>query len=136
MDDHGASMAVDPSGNMYLTGWSEATWGNPINPHSGGRDAFVAKLNSAAELQWNTFLGSSDTDEASAIAVDGSGNVYVAGWSNGTWGSPLNSHAGMEDAFVARLNSDGVLLWNLFIGGVWTEYADDLAVDAGAETSI
>ncbi len=57
MDDHGASMAVDPSGNIYLTGWSEAAWGSPINPHSGGRDAFVAKLNSAGELQWNTFLG-------------------------------------------------------------------------------
>ena len=88
VDDDGAGIAVDPSGNIYMAGWSDASWGSPINPHSGGRDAFVAKLNSLGELEWNTFMGSSYEDRARAIAVDGSGNVYVVGYSTASWGIP------------------------------------------------
>ena len=136
LHDDGASIAVDGSGNIYLAGWSEATWGTPISPHSGGRDAFVAKLNSAGELQWNTFLGSSETDEAKAIAVDGSGNVYVGGRSEATWGAPLHAIGERGDAFVARLNSSGLLQWNLFIGGEWSESVNDIAVDAGGNVYV
>ena len=45
-------------------------------------------------LTWNTFLGSSGTDYAMVIAVDGSGNVYVAGYSSATWGSPVRAFGG------------------------------------------
>jgi hypothetical protein len=133
VDDHGADIAVDPSGNIYLAGWSDETWGNPINPHSGGRDAYVAKLNSTGGLVWNTFLGSSETDEARTIAVDGSGNVYVVGWSRATWGSPINPHSRDEDAFVARLDPSGVLLWNLFIGAA---RSTAVAVDASGNVYV
>jgi len=50
-----------------------------------GADAYAAKLNSSGALQWNTFLGGSGDDYGNAIAVDGSGNVYVAGTSDVTW---------------------------------------------------
>ena len=43
-------------------------------------------------LTWNTFLGGSGADEARGIAVDGSGNVYVAGSSAATWGSPVRAY--------------------------------------------
>ncbi len=48
-------------------------------------------------------MGSSDIDYGTAIAVDGSGSVYVAGLSDATWGSPVNAHAGNYDAFAAKL---------------------------------
>jgi hypothetical protein len=67
-------------------------------------------------LTWNTFLGGSGWDEGYAIAVDTSGNVYVAGHSSRTWGSPRHSFVGYYDAFVAKLNGDGVLQWNTFLG--------------------
>ena len=54
-------------------------------------------------LQWNTFMGSANTDHGYAIIEDESGNVYVAGSSNATWGSPVNPFVGDRDAFVAKL---------------------------------
>jgi hypothetical protein len=117
--DEGAladALAVDASGNVYVTGRSNVSWGPPINPYAGGLDAFVAKLNSNGILQWNTFMGSSGSDGAWGIALDGSGNVYVSGSSEATWGTPVNAYAGETDAFAAKLNTDGVRLWNTFMG--------------------
>jgi hypothetical protein len=105
--DEGHAIAVDGSGNVYVAGESNATWGaTPVNVHAGDYDAFAAKLNSIGVRQWNTFMGSGSEDYSSAIAVDGIGNVYVAGYSNATWGSPENPHAGGGNAFAAMLVSD------------------------------
>ena len=66
-NDYGNGIAVDTSGNVYVTGYSYATWGSPVRPYSGGSaDAFVAKLNGSGALQWNTFLGGSNDDLATA----------------------------------------------------------------------
>ena len=86
------AIAVDGSGNIYVAGWTESTWGTPIDPYAGGRDAFVAKLNSSGERLWHTFMGSSGWDEALSVAVDGDGNVYVTGTSDASWGIPVHSH--------------------------------------------
>ncbi len=130
MDDDSAGIAVDPSGNIYLAGWSDANWGSPINPHSGGRDAFVAKLNSLGELEWNTFMGSSYEDRARAIAVDGNGNVYVVGYSEASWGAPGEPFLG-RNAFAAKLNTNGALQWHKFMtpdgGTMGTAVAADAA---------
>ena len=68
-------------------------------------------------LTWNTFLGAGGNDYAQAIAVDGSGNVYVAGYSSATWGSPVRAFGTGDDGFVAKLDSSGNLIWNTFLGG-------------------
>jgi hypothetical protein len=101
--DSAQGIAVDSSGAVYVAGDSYATWGAPLRPHAGGNsDGFVAKLSSSGELTWHTFLGSSSGDFSTGIAVDSSGNVYVAGTSvatrdtgNGapTW-SPAARNAG------------------------------------------
>jgi hypothetical protein len=125
--DWAESIAVDGSGNVYVTGDSNATWGIPVNAHAGDWDAFVAKLNSDGTLLWNTFMGSANTDYGIGIVVDGSGNVYVAGECNANWGTPIIDHAGNLDAFVAKLDgSSGELQWNTFMGssdndsyGIW-----------------
>jgi predicted outer membrane repeat protein len=96
-------VAVDGSGNVYVSGFSGATWGSPVNSHAGGYDAFAAKLDSSGGLLWHTFMGSASYDESFSVAVDGFGNVYVAGYSDAAWGSPVNSHAGGEDVLVAKI---------------------------------
>ena len=115
-DDLAEGIAVDGSGNIYVAGWTESTWGTPIHPYAGGRDAFVAKLNSSGERLWHTFMGSSGTDEALTVAVDGDGYVYVTGTSDASWGIPLHAHAGGDDGFAVKLNSDGVRQWHTFMG--------------------
>ena len=67
-------------------------------------------------LTWNTFLGGSGNDLGYGIAVDSSGNVYVAGTSNTSWGSPLQAFGGGVDAFAAKLDSSGARQWHTFLG--------------------
>jgi hypothetical protein len=134
--DQGFGIAVDGDGNVYVTGLSKATWGSPVNAYAGDWDAFVAKLNSSGVLQWNTFMGSSSDDEGYGIAVDGSGNVYVVGRSDSPWGSPVDAHAGDEDAFAAKLNSSGVLQWNTFMGDSDRDYGEGIAVDGSGNVYV
>lgn len=127
---YGYAIALDKSGNIYVTGYSNVTWDTPIRSFTGNGDAYAAKLDNNGNLLWNTFLGGSDSDDGFAVAVDASGNVYVAGESHATWGSPINPFAGAGDAFVSKLDSGGALVWNSFLGGSGTESARAISLDA------
>ena len=135
--DQAAAIAVDSSSNAYVTGWSGATWGSPVRAFGGGwEDAFAAKLDSSGNLVWNTFLGGNGEDEGTGIAVDGSGNVYLSGFGNTTWGSPVRVYTGGGDAFVVKLNNSGSLTWNTFLGGAVTDSGIAIAVDSGGNAYI
>src|SRR5207245_2480265 len=83
--DRAIGIAVDGSGNMYVTGSttsSDFPTQNPIQPNYGGgdSDAFVTKYNaSGSTLIYSTYLGGSLYDEGQDIAVDSQGNAYVTG---------------------------------------------------------
>jgi hypothetical protein len=129
--DYGLGIAADGSGNVYVTGYSVAGWGSPVRSFSGAYDAYAAKLNSSGGLTWHTFLGGTDYDYSYGIAVDGGGNVYVAGLSSNTWGVPVRAYTGDHDAFTAKLNSSGNLVWNTFLGGTGDDHGINIAVNAG-----
>ena len=131
--DSGGGIAVDTNGNIYVSGYSTATWGSPIRPYSGSSDAFVAKFDGTGALQWNTFLGSSSFDGGVGIAVDSSGKVYVVGNSNATWGSPVRPFTGSGDAFVAKLDGSGALQWNTFLGA---DVGNSIAVDTSGNVYV
>jgi hypothetical protein len=133
--DYGNGVAVDGSGNVYVVGFSGATWGSPVSAYSGGNDAFAAKLDASGNLTWNTFLGSSNNDYSSGVAVDGSGNVYVIGNSDATWGSPVSAFNGNSNAFAAKLSSTGTLTWNTFLGGYY-DYGRGVAVDGSGNVYV
>jgi len=134
--DYGNAIAVDGS-YVYVAGQSGATWGSPLRAYTAsGWDAFAARLNSSGYLTWNTFLGGSNLDYGNGIAVDGSGNAYVAGYGIGTWGSPLRSYTAGYDAFAARLNSSGALTWNTFLGGGGTDNGNAIAVDGSGNAYV
>jgi hypothetical protein len=133
-EDQAYAIAVDGSGNVNVSGQSLYSWGAPVNPHSGQNiDIFVAQLSGNGGLKWNTFHGGQSIDRGYALAVDGSGNIYVSGESHGTWGSPVNPPStGLinQEAFVVKLNKNGVRQWNTFMGEAnGTDYARGIDVD-------
>ncbi|MBI5034786.1 MAG: SBBP repeat-containing protein [Chloroflexi bacterium] len=134
--DDGIDIATDTSGNVYAAGLSTATWGSPLHTYSGGQDGSAAKLNSSGVLQWNTFLGQSGSDSALALALDGSSNLYVAGRSMSSWGSPIRSYTAGQDAIVAKFNSNGVMQWNTFLGGSGSDSGNAIAVDANGHVFV
>src|SRR5438128_532774 len=129
-----SAIAADKSGYVYVAGSSNAPWGTPVRAFTNDDDAFVAKLDPNGNLIWNTFLGGGQSDVAEGVAVDSSGNIYVVGWSTATWGSPIRSFSGGYDAWAAKVDSTGHLIWHTFLGGPGVntdlDYGRAIAVDA------
>ncbi|MBK7384909.1 MAG: SBBP repeat-containing protein, partial [Flavobacteriales bacterium] len=140
--EHGHSCKTDGSGNVYLAGSTTSTNGIASGGHqntSGGGvsipyDAYLVKFSSAGVRQWGTYYGGSGDDEGRSCAVDGSGNVYLAGYSLGSLtgiasGGHQNAHAGNNDAFLVKFNSAGVRQWGTYYGGAEDETRSSCATD-------
>ena len=141
-DDLGTAVTVDNSGDAYVTGSAQST-DFPVtagafqttNDSAGASNAFVTKLNATGSgLIYSTYLGGSTHDGGTAIAVDGSGNAYVTGFTQSTdfWvtvGAFQQSLAGTQNAFVTKLDSTGSgLLYSTYLGAGFEQGAG-IAVD-------
>ena len=132
-----SGVITDSNGNIYVGGYSAGTWGNPIRAFTtNSQDGFIAKFNPRGELLWNTFIGENAINLVSGLYINNSGTIYVVGSSNGSWGAPVTANAGGADAFIARFNADGALLWNTFMGGTGTEGGSDITVDSSGAMVI
>ncbi len=144
--DSGSGVAIDGSGNGYVTGSSFTpfpTTAGTISPPSGPPHAFVTKYNPAGEIVYSTLLGGNFGDSGNAIAVDSSGNAYVTGSSSSSTftgapsGGAQSTNNGFNDAFVAKLNSNGTgLLYFTFLGGTGFDLGKAIAVDTSGNAYI
>jgi hypothetical protein len=136
-DDYGRSIALDNSGNTYITGYTEhvdtrnfpTTPGviNPIhNDNDGDTDVFVCKINSqGTELTYSTFLGGGGNDYGYGIAIDSSGSAYITG-STCDSASPFPTtlgaldqtyNGGSADSFVCKISADATEIeYSTFLG--------------------
>jgi mRNA-degrading endonuclease toxin of MazEF toxin-antitoxin module len=121
--------------------------GSSLQPsNAGGYDGFVTKINAAGTaIVWSTFFGGSGTDDATGIALDGSGNVFINGNTDsttfpGVTGSSLQpTNAGNGDTYLAKLdNSGSSILWSTFIGGNDIDYTHfgGLTVDSSGNPYV
>ncbi len=128
-EDRGLTMALDNSGNVYVAGWTGSsdfptTSGAYDGTYDGPSDAFVSVLSpDLSSLLSSTFLGGSMDDYITTVAIDGSGNVYVAGGTSssdfpttpGAYDGTLN---GTGDAFISKLDGSlSTLIASTYIGG-------------------
>jgi hypothetical protein len=141
--DESYSMALDGSGNTYVTGYFQgtATFGTTTLTSSGNQDIFVAKLNSSGVVQWAKRMGGVGDDEGKGIALDGSGNTYVTGRfsdvaSFGSYNLTPTRNPTMCDIFVEKLNSSGTVLWAKRMGGSNGDQGFTIAVDADGNTYV
>jgi hypothetical protein len=140
-EDFGEGLAVDRTGNAYLTGMTYSA-DFPMSSigydksYNGGGDAFVVKLNQdGSALVYSTFIGGSGSDGANSISVDKNNNVYITG-STDSQDFPVSGTAyskiikGSGDVFVTKLNSVGLLLdYSTLLGGYNSEIGYAIAVD-------
>ena len=117
----GAAIAVDNTGNVYLSGsFSSANLTTPSLAAFGLNDAFAMKLDSAGTTIWaRNFGGIAAFTQAGSIAVDGSGNVYLAGaFENGNLTNPPLAKIGIADVFAIKLDAAaGNTIWARTFGG-------------------
>ena len=148
--DAGNGIAVDGTGNAYVTGGTSGfgfpTTKDALQPNSGGNsDAFVAKLNpTGSALVYSTYLGGSSDETGRGIAVDGAGSAYVTGEtfsSNFPTKIPLQSALGKNpftsDAFVAKISPEGsALVYSTYLGGSDPDVGHGIAVDGAGNACV
>lgn len=139
--DCGQAVALDKTGNAYITGWTyshnypviHAGFGNKA---AGARDAFITKINASGNtLIYSLYLGGANHDIGNGIAVDNSGNAYITGSTNSidfpTASALLRSYAGgYHDAFITKIHASGnKLLYSTYLGGNNDDVGYNIAVD-------
>jgi hypothetical protein len=140
-NESGEAIVVGSSG-VVVAGYSAATWTGPagqapLHAYSGDNDLLVLKLNSSGAYQWHTFYGGSGSDISYAIAMDGSGSMYLAGFSTATWAGPagqppLHAFSGDRDFVVVKLDTSGTYQWHTFYGSSSTDQCYSIALDGSS----
>src|SRR5262249_10241382 len=146
-NDAGNGIAVDGSGNAYVTGQAASTnfplQGAIQTSNKGSDDAIIAKLNATGTaLSYCTYLGGSGADVSNGIVVEGSGNAYVTGETTSsnfptTTGALQTSNAGGSDAFVVKINATGSSeTYGTYLGGSGNDFGRAIAVDGSGNAYV
>src|SRR5262249_55749547 len=146
-NDTALAIALDQSGNAYITGQTTSndfpTQNSEQAVSGAGADAFVAKIDpSGSTLVYSTYFGGSGDDFGAGIAVDASGQAYVAGSTNSsnlptTSGAYQTTSRGGGDAFVAKLSASGsALIYSTYLGGDGYDLASAIAIDGSGNAYV
>jgi len=146
--DSGSGVALDSSGNVYITGYFFFT--ADFDPGAatqdltslGNDDVFVLKLSSSGDYLWVKSVGGTGSEWGNSVALDSSGNVHVAGRFSNTVdfdpsaGVQSLASAGATDAFVLKLSSSGSYVWAKSIGGTGGDAGNTVALDSSGNVHI
>jgi hypothetical protein len=144
--DGGCGIAVDSSGNAYVTGETNSANFPILNQYQttkqGFSDVFVTRIDTtqtgASSLIYSTYLGGADSDRGYGIAADSSGNAYVTGNTNSANFPILNQYQatnqGALDVFVTKIDTTQTgassLIYSTYLGGADDDYGQQIAADS------
>lgn len=143
----------DPAGNVYITGQTASTDLNSIatpgshQPSLGGgfADGFLSWFNISGVRQWGTYFGGNSDDEPLSYTVGATGDGFLVGYTTSSSGissfgayQPIYGGAstGWGDAFIARFNTNGTMLWSTYYGGAGDDWAYNSVLDASGNIYI
>jgi hypothetical protein len=142
-EDDAYAIGFDANGSAYLTGQTESTDFPIVGGYSGTNvgnfDVFVTKINAKGDsLIYSTYIGGSRDDSGNALAVDSSGDVFVAGGTaSPDFPTPIKGSyqrsfgGGTLNAFVFELKPGGsIFVFSTYLGGTGMDYANGIAIDA------
>ena len=126
-DDQANALFVDASGFIIVAGNTAGSL--DFNVHLGATDAFAFKLPSIGwPVIWSYQGGGAGSESFDALAVDSSGNVFLAGYAEGSFNGKY--HAGGKDIIACQLDTNGLLQWSYQIGTASDEQATSVQLDA------
>jgi RHS repeat-associated protein len=140
-------IALDSSNEPVITGDTTSasfptTTGAWQTSNQGGDDGFLVKLNSSGTAEvLGTYVGGSGADQSNAVALDSSGNIYIAGQTASsnfpvTSGAYQTTLGGGTDAFAAEVSASGAPLYATYLGGSGNDAALGLALTAAGEAVL
>lgn len=124
------SVAVDDSGNSYITG---ETVGDLGPTPAGGTDAFLVKFDAGGTKLWTRQIGTIGADIGESLAIDGAGNLYLTGTTTEDLGGP---NLGYGDAFLLKLDANGNEIWTQQVGTIDSESSLAVTVDSEGNAFI
>ncbi|MEP7353968.1 MAG: SBBP repeat-containing protein [Acidobacteriota bacterium] len=139
------SATTDSAGNVFVVGYADsafASTGAQKTYGGGSVDAVVMKFSASGDVVWSTFLGGSGADYGSAVMIDSTGGILVAGDTESTnfpmvGNSYQKTNKGKRDAFVVRLNAQGsAVLYSTYFGGTDDDYVNSAVLDASGNVLL
>src|SRR5262249_8285259 len=137
--DSGQAITADADGNAFVAGYTFSTNFPTLNASqptkAGAWDAFVTKVSADGKLAFSTYLAGFQTAYARSIALDPACNIYLTGNTQSPDSFPLLNPLqpkygrGIWDAFVAKMDASGVLVYSTYLGGRGIDIGRGIAVD-------
>jgi Beta-propeller repeat/RTX calcium-binding nonapeptide repeat (4 copies) len=122
--DEPYTTAVSNDGSVYAAGWS---FGNFGSQNQGSYDGAIAKLTPQGQVEWRRNLGTSDYEWIWSADTDSQGNLYLCGWTLGSF--PGNTNAGSFDSFLTKYDKNGNQIWMRQFGTAGDDQAFKLTID-------
>ncbi len=137
--DYASGICIDNQDNLFVVGTTRSTSGIASNngqqtTFNGDNDAFLVKFNQNGSRIWGTYFGGSNRDIGNSVAIDKNGNIYIAGETQSTSDIATNNsfktkYSGNRDAFLAKYNNLGILLWSTYFGDTGLDRAYAVTTD-------